>query len=544
MLESVTLNFPFGIKKCFRASIPKPDYVASLKFAQDAACTKKDAGTFNSGIIGNHRAPFVGKLGEFALSYLIKQHVDLVILDKGGHDTGCDFETNGIKIDVKTNKKLNNAAFVVKTNERGGEVPLTSDVFVVAYLEEENEDAQTATVILVGWFLKSDLNESLVKPGRFGNQINYEIPYSLTKDMDGLKDHLAVPPKKRELIPLSASKIKTFENCSWMYWVNYHLKFPQTKNDGSRKGDVCHQTFELLINREKHGHIVEKVVKAATITAHKPLERLVRRYAKETGLEDNYENFHHLDEMIICGLNADFYVKGGVLLGAEFKFDFVDSQNRFHLKGFIDKPFIVGKRMVIDDYKSSKKKFEGEEEESNVQALIYSYSCAKLFPHLEPEVRFIFLQFPDDPIMRLKFSPEALTGFEGYLEMIQKKVENFELKNAYDHFAADHNPPKGEFKGKLLCGFASFPGELKKDGKIKWVCPYKFPRDYFSVKKEGEILYSSFEKETIKLKPGEVIEKLHYGGCPRHANRLGDMPAAPVVAQRITSQRFDPLEDF
>jgi len=39
--------------------------------------------------------------------------------------------------------------------------------------------------------------------------------------------------EKEPLKILSASRIKTLETCSWVYWNNYHAKIPQTQNDGS-----------------------------------------------------------------------------------------------------------------------------------------------------------------------------------------------------------------------------------------------------------------------------------------------------------------------
>ena len=42
--------------------------------------------------------------------------------------------------------------------------------------------------------------------------------------------------EKQSLKTLSASRIKTLETCSWVYWNNYHTKVPQRSNDGSDRG--------------------------------------------------------------------------------------------------------------------------------------------------------------------------------------------------------------------------------------------------------------------------------------------------------------------
>jgi hypothetical protein len=249
--------------------------------------------------------------------------------------------------------------------------------------------------------------------------------------------------------------------------------------------------------------------------------------------------------MIVVGLKSDFYVKGGTLVAPEFRFDITSENPRFRIKGFMDKPFIRGDEIIIDDFKSSKRKFAGEEEESNLQGLFYSFAATQLFPHLTPTIRFIFLQYPENPIMTIKFSPDALLGFKYYLEATQKRVEGFNEYASKSNFAFDHPAVKDEFKGKSLCGFASHPGKLKKDGTKMWHCPYRFGYDYYAIKKDGKVVTCAFTKEELrKLKDGETIEKCHYNGCPKHVNPLDtfEMPATKVAEPR---KRFDNvLEDL
>ena len=66
-----------------------------------------------------------------------------------------------------------------------------------------------------------------------------------------------------------------------------------------------------------------------------------------------------------------------------------------------------------------------------------------------------------------------------------------------------------------MCGFAKSPDQKKKDGTKMWHCPYKFPFNYWVVKKDGVIKYTTFDKNKIKLKEGEVLEDAYYKGCPK-----------------------------
>jgi hypothetical protein len=341
----------------------------------------------------------------------------------------------------------------------------------------------------------------------------------------------------KELSALSASKVKTLENCSWLYWCNYHLRIPQAKNEGSCKGEVCHWMFETLLNK-KHKSKVDKIIKDGTNAAVPAIWRLLQWYIKRANLPNTQTILTHIDQMILVGLKNDFYVNGGQILAPEYKFDLIKPQ--FRIKGFMDKPSIKGDTLLIEDYKSSKMKFKGEDEESNMQALMYSYAAKQIWPNLKPVVRFVFLQFPEDPVMEVSFSDDTLAGFELFLGNVQKRVQMFNEFSAKSAFAADQQPHDDGFNGKLLCGFAKSPTELKKDGTKKWHCAYRFSFDYWVVKKDNKILYSVLEEKDLKpLSRGEIVEKLHYNGCPRHVNACDFISKAKVAPIKRNANPFD-----
>jgi hypothetical protein len=350
-------------------------------------------------------------------------------------------------------------------------------------------------------------------------------------------------PVEGQLKPLSASRVKTLENCSWLYWCNYHLKLPQMKNEGAKKGDICHLVFEVLLNKDRK-HYFKKMVEDNSVTVVPSIERLIKKHIKALKLHDTTDGFRHIDEMILVGLKNDFYVKGGKLVAPEFKFDIVSEHPRFRIKGFMDKPFIRSDEIIIDDFKSSKKKFEGEDQESNLQALFYSFAAKCLWPELTPTVRFVFLQYPRDPIMAVKFTDDALLGFSYYLEATQLRIEGFNEYAAKNNFAADQPAGTNTFTGKSLCGWATHPDQLKKDGTKMWHCPYRFAYDYFAVEKDGKIVYTVLEQSDIKkLKIGETIEKCHYDGCPKYRNPFDDM-GAKVNKPEAQKKYTNVLDDF
>ena len=350
-------------------------------------------------------------------------------------------------------------------------------------------------------------------------------------------------PNPEQLKALSASRVKTLENCSWLYWCNYHLKLPQEKNEGAKKGEICHTIFEVLLLKNRKTYF-DKIVRDDTVTGVPCIERLIKKNIKKSKLQDTVDGFRQIDEMILVGLKNDFYIEGGTLVAPEFKFDLVSDNPKFRIKGFMDKPFIKGNEIIIDDFKSSKQKYAGEDQESNLQALFYSFAAKIIWPHLTPTVRFIFLQYPRNPMMEVKFTDEALLGFKYYLELMQQKVDGFNSYASKNHFAADEPPGKDTFTGLSLCGFAKFKGQLKKDGTKRWHCPYRYGYDYYAIVKDSKTVYCVFNKEEIKkLKMGETVEARHYGGCPRHINPLDDFKTT-VIKDEPKKKYTNVLDDL
>lgn len=342
---------------------------------------------------------------------------------------------------------------------------------------------------------------------------------------------------KLEEVPISASRVKVLEGCSWQYYAKYILKVPDKTNEGALKGSVVHSIFELLI-LPKHEKEYKKIIKSDHINGSKSVDKLVKLYIKKNKLPSTVEIYDHINSMILVGLKADFYVKGSVLIKPEYEFNILNQKPRYLIRGFIDRPSKKGDEIIIDDYKSSKKKFEGEDISSNLQAVIYSLACKKIWPELTPKVRFIFLQFPEDPIMEVSFSEDQLNGAEYYLEAIQEKLDNFTDKVACSNLAADKGiPSDGTFSGCLMCGFAKRPNQLKKDGSPMWHCSYKFNFTYFIVQKEGKSIKSYLKREDIVLKEGEVIKEEFYNGCPRFRDHVAGVSIPKA-------QKIDPLDDF
>ena len=300
--------------------------------------------------------------------------------------------------------------------------------------------------------------------------------------------------EKQSLKTLSASRIKTLETCSWVYWNNYHAKVPQSQNDGALRGTICHTVFELLLNK-RHLKNYKRIIKKNAIDGDESVNRLVKKLSSKVKLDES--NYKLLNDMILVGLKNDFFGEGGEIVKPEYDFDITNEEPKYHIKGFIDKPIKIKKEMHIIDYKSSKYKFRGDDLEANIQAMMYSLASKKLWPKLKPIVKFLFLRFPKQPIQELIFTDEQIKGFEHYLEHINDYINKFDEESARANFAVDNQ------KNKWMCQVGG------------WKCPYKDPYKYYvKVNDEGQVVETSLENNFKDIK-GFKVETRDYEGCPK-----------------------------
>ena len=340
---------------------------------------------------------------------------------------------------------------------------------------------------------------------------------------------------------LSASRIKTAQQCSWTYWCKYILKLPDRGNDGASKGSICHLIFEVLgvPSRKKY---FDEIMKKGSIWDVEPIKRLVLIHAKKRGVNTE-EHLEDMDRMIVNGLRFDFFgeEEGKLEKGfseKSFALSIDESGVKYNIRGFIDKLFLYeDKQAIIRDFKTSKQKFKGKEITDNMQDLMYCLAIKKLFPEYSSLSEFLFLKFdldkdlfgnPGSGAIRMKKLPdEVLEGFEYELTEIQKYLNNFSSQNAHSNFAANQNYPKdGTFGGPLACGKDGFKMSrgkevLDKDcNTIKsFICAFRKPFEYHVLlSPEGDIRKSVYEEDLSELnslkKKGDTIEKRQYKGCP------------------------------
>ena len=315
--------------------------------------------------------------------------------------------------------------------------------------------------------------------------------------------------------PLSASRIKTVQSCSWLYWCKYKLHLPDKSNDGAKRGSICHLILEVLGEKRRKKYY-NKIIKTQDVFSVPSIKKLILKHAVRYEVDDE-ENIQMIKEMLYNGLAYDFF---GADTGkpteeySEKDFDIIknDGSIKYKIRGFIDKLFLYKKKKyaLIRDFKTSKAVFKGKDATDNLQDLMYSLAVKNLFPDYSTRVsEFLFLKFEleeevsNSGIMRMKpLDEEELLGFEMQLSEIQQYLDTFTEKQARANFAAYKDFPKdGSFSGRLLVRFCQRrKGELKLDGNPKWYCSMKFDFFYYQVFDSDQNVIASYFEEDFPRK--------------------------------------------
>lgn len=309
---------------------------------------------------------------------------------------------------------------------------------------------------------------------------------------------------------LSASRIKSYIGCSWTYWVTYHLKFRDmdASNDGAKRGTICHLILECLILERRRKQVFNILTNG--LKSDKAVCKLIDKHAKILNVNDE-NNMNMIHDFIIVGLKSDFYCAGWDLQPAEKRFIIEpkdENDRQYKIMGFIDKHALKPEegKARVDDYKSSKQKFSGKDNDFNIQGLTYALALWKEGGYKEIDMNFVFLKFPKSPFQSFTYNENQLKGFEIFLEETYKYLSNFNIKKAVSNF--------GKFNGNsFICGKRK--GDLKKDGSPAHICQWKDPFIYYQLTDEnGNILKTSKEEGVLEAKEGQTVKEVYYAGCP------------------------------
>lgn len=312
---------------------------------------------------------------------------------------------------------------------------------------------------------------------------------------------MEAPLKKQKV--LSASRLKTFLSCSWVFYCEYILKLPGVTHPKTKLGSLAHTIFEVLQKPRHKKHYDAILSGKKSIYNSKAVSRLVK-ICLDKNPDITPVLSADLDSLVLVGLETDFFC-----LGAEKvlppEHEFLLEIDGMKIKGYIDILAFYKDKIKIRDYKSQGKRFTEDEMENNIQAGIYQLYANEKF-NQQAEVEFVMLRHPETKRMPNKhlqvvppYSKGELEGFVQYLKYLDELVQNFSLETATDNLKAE-----------------------KDIGFCKRVCSFREPMEYYILlDKNGEIVQSAKKQEQLTIKEGQTIEKKFYSGCPYFYNEQG-----------------------
>ncbi len=310
----------------------------------------------------------------------------------------------------------------------------------------------------------------------------------------------------KEKIRLSPSRLKKYEDCSMLYYVNYHTRFPKSVNSGAARGSVVHYILEcLLASRRKH--YVDKIIEFKDPFIIPSVKRLIIiHYRKLDILKE--EDIPLIKEFILVALNTDFYCEGAQEVIGEQVLTL--ETDKYKVISILDKIAVYDNCVKITDYKSSKAKFLAKDLDFNYQNLFYVMMAKEKWPHLPVSLTFQFLKFKREPNQPAPAVTEAqLEGFKEYLDHMAEFLSDFTIQKATSNVA------KGSYERSWMCGRGGLD-TVKKDGSDGYQCAAKFPRTYFCLHDDKDkFIQSSFSKKDLDklLKVGYSIKTETWPGC-------------------------------
>ena len=332
--------------------------------------------------------------------------------------------------------------------------------------------------------------------------------------------------KPKNKVTLSASSVKGFLDCSWLFYQTRFLKVPDWTWPATKLGSLAHIILECLQNPRHRKHHAS-VMAARSAYASAAISRLIKIYRYHNPDLDD-KTLADLDKCLMVALDYDFFDKGALKsLPPEHPFEI--NYGDFQIKGFMDRVAIYKDSARCTDYKTQKKVFSDEEMAWNIQSVFYQLAIRHEFK-LPAAVEFIMLRHAPTKktpgkqwLQRVEpLSDAQLDGFIEYLREVNRAI------NALDEKSALNNPK---------CN--------KDEGFCQRVCSLKDPFDYWTITdKNGKVRSARISRhlkdaqlteEQIlvdvkrQLKPveGEELVKKRYSGCMFWYNPETERPRNP-----------------
>ncbi len=309
-------------------------------------------------------------------------------------------------------------------------------------------------------------------------------------------------------IRVSASRLKTFKECSVKFWYEEYVNLPEETHWKTKVGSIVHLLFECCLN-PRRAALLRAALKDDTWRAGQfpTLARFIlwqlRRFEVTLSSVDEVSELLRV-AFIAIKPHFDLYF-AALDAGEPLPFTY-HTEKRFQMQvgeatmsGFIDLLLVWSDRALVMDLKTQREKFTRADVPNNIQAAIYQLACKREFGFV-PAVEFIMLRHPPSkryPVMHIQRveapSLAHLAGLEVYIEGM------FSVVNALTEEQALSHPHDDE-------------------GFCKRVCQYHKPFTYWARVKRDDPKRTPIETYLLARKPekvakDETLVPMQHAGC-------------------------------
>lgn len=263
----------------------------------------------------------------------------------------------------------------------------------------------------------------------------------------------------------SFSKISTFTNCPYSYYLNY-VKDPKPYNEQNvygQLGGTCHECIEEMIK----GNIDENQAKDRFEEDLFECEILDMNFPSFKGdkelIKNNYVTaiHHYFDNFTLFHEKPDYHA-------IEEYFEYEIEGTLF--RGYIDYYYIVGNDLYCIDFKTSSKFSKKDLEKKKLQLIIYGMYLKNKYPDkhiycyfdmlkyikgkrggLKERHKLDFLEEGERGMVEIPFNEDNINQLRAYVRSTIEEINHLDKENE-DDWKPIEKCEKSHFC-KTLCGF-------------------------------------------------------------------------------------------
>lgn len=260
----------------------------------------------------------------------------------------------------------------------------------------------------------------------------------------------------------SFSKITSFNNCQYNYYLTYIKNIKGEQNIYGELGTSCHECIEGMIKGEMN---IDQAIEKFTDDVD-TCELLDMQFPKYKGSNEGIKN-NYIDSIKHYFNDFELYCENPDFEAIEEYFEMEVKGTLF--RGYIDYYYIKGDDLYCIDFKTSSKFSKKDLEKKKLQLIIYAMYLNKKYPDkkiycmfdmlkyikgarggLKERHKLDFMESGERGLVEVEFNQENIKQLEDFVETNIRLINELKEKTEDDWKPIDK--PKENYFCKNLCG--------------------------------------------------------------------------------------------